>query len=54
MFTYTIDKIDDDCWDLFVSEDEGYTWEYYYTYDTQVQAQDDADCWIMSMEGTND
>ncbi len=29
---YTIDKIDDDCYDLFVSEDDGYTWDFYNWY----------------------
>jgi hypothetical protein len=31
---------------LYVSDDEGYTWEYYYSYETYVQAEDDALCWV--------
>jgi hypothetical protein len=46
MFTYTIDKIAEDLYDLYVSDDDGYTWEYYYSYETHVQAEDDALCWV--------
>jgi len=46
MFAYTIDKIAEDLYDLYVSEDDGYTWEYYYSYETHVQAEDDAECWL--------
>jgi uncharacterized protein YbcC (UPF0753/DUF2309 family) len=41
--TYMIEKIDNDCYDLYVSDDDGYTWEYYYTYASYEQAQDDAE-----------
>lgn len=41
--TYTIERIADDCYDLYVSDDDGYTWEYYYTYVSYVEAQDDAE-----------
>ncbi len=32
--TYSIEKIDDDCYDLYVSDDDGYTWEFYNWYDS--------------------
>jgi hypothetical protein len=41
--TYTIDKIDNDCYDVYVSEDDGYTWEYFDTYTSYDEARDDAE-----------
>jgi hypothetical protein len=35
---YTVDRIADDCHDLYVSEDDGYTWEYFGTYEREVDA----------------
>ena len=31
---YHVDRIDDDCFDLYVSDDGGYTWEFYNWYDS--------------------
>ena len=38
VFTYDIDEINDDCYDLYVSDDGGYTWEYYDAYSTLAEA----------------
>ncbi len=46
MFTYTIDKIAEDCYDLYVSDDDGYTWEYYSSYESENMAREDATAWI--------
>ena len=35
---YAVDSIAEDCHDLFVSEDDGLTWEYYGTYKYAVDA----------------
>lgn len=48
MFTYTIDKIDDEIYDLYVSDDEGYTWEFYACYETREAAESQALCWIQT------
>jgi hypothetical protein len=40
---YTVDRIADDCHDLYVSEDDGYTWEYYGTYEHDVDARLDGE-----------
>ena len=34
-FCYQIDRIAEDCWDVYVSDDAGYTWEYYGTYERE-------------------
>jgi len=39
MFTYTIDKIAEDCYDLYVSE-------YYSSYESENMAREDATAWI--------
>lgn len=38
MFMFTVDPIDDDCFDLYLSDDDGYTWEFYNWYDSFVLA----------------
>lgn len=35
---YAVDRIADDWHDLYVSEDDGYTWEYFGTYECEVDA----------------
>lgn len=39
---FVIDRVADDCWDVYVSEDDGYTWEYYESYDSEATAREDA------------
>lgn len=41
--TYTIEQIAEDCFDLYVSEDGGYTWDFFDSYVTYDQARDDAE-----------
>ena len=36
--SYIVDRVDDDCWDLYVSEDYGYTWEFYNWYSSEELA----------------
>lgn len=43
MNTYTIEQIAEDCYDVYVSDDDGYTWEYYATYETYEWAVEDAE-----------
>ena len=43
MNTYTIEQIAEDCYDLYVSDDDGYTWEFFDSYVTYDQAWDDAE-----------
>lgn len=43
MNAYTIDKISEDCYDVYVSEDSGYTWEYYATYEDLRWAEAEAE-----------
>jgi hypothetical protein len=43
MFAYTIDMIAEDCYDLYVSDDDGYTWEYYSSYECENAAREDAE-----------
>jgi hypothetical protein len=38
LFTYDINDISNDCYDLYVSDDGGYTWEYYSSYGTRAEA----------------
>jgi hypothetical protein len=33
--SYVVDRIADDAYDLYVSADDGYTWEYYATYERE-------------------
>lgn len=42
MFRFVVDRMADDCWDVFVSEDDGYTWEYYESYASEAEAREDA------------
>jgi Neuraminidase (sialidase) len=37
-YTYTIDTIGTNGYDVYVSDDGGYTWEYYESYPTLIQA----------------
>ena len=46
MNAYTIDRIAEDCWDVYVSDDDGYTWEYYGTYEREDWAREDAEAAI--------
>lgn len=48
MFTYTIDKIAEDLYDLYVSDDDGYTWEYYHSYESHEYAEQDALAWVQA------
>ena len=34
-FVYDIMTIAEDCFDLYVSDDAGYTWEYYGSYERE-------------------
>ena len=43
MFAYTIDMIAEDLYDLYVSDDDGYTWEYYSSYECESAAREDAE-----------
>jgi len=47
MNAYTIDKIAEDCYDVYVSEDDGYTWEYYATYTSESEAVEEAEAVIV-------
>jgi hypothetical protein len=47
MNTYTIDEISEDCYDLYVSDDDGYTWEYFATYTAYIDAVEDAEAVMM-------
>lgn len=49
--TYMIDQIDVDCFDLYVSDDGGYTWEYYATYDDEKMAKEDGKCLVLLAGG---
>ena len=42
MFTFIIDTIAEDLYDLYVSDDDGYTWEYYSSYESEAAALEDA------------
>lgn len=53
MDCYTIDKIADDCYDLYVSEDDGYTWEYYASYVYEADARKDGE-WACSEAAEKD
>jgi hypothetical protein len=53
MNTYTIDVIDDDCFDLYVSDDDGYTWEYYATYEDYATAVNEGEAAVMIGVDTN-
>jgi hypothetical protein len=37
--SYVVDMVDTDCFDLYVSEDDGYTWEFYNWYSSQSLAE---------------
>jgi hypothetical protein len=47
MFAYTIEKIADDCWDLYVSDDDGFTWQYFASYVYELDARTDGE-WACS------
>jgi len=44
---YTIDEISEDCYDLYVSDDDGYTWEYYATYEDYATAVNEGEVAMM-------
>ncbi len=37
--SYVVDRVDEACFDLYVSEDDGYTWEFYNWYSSQSLAE---------------
>lgn len=37
-FCYTVDRMANDCYDLYTSDDDGYTWDYYGSYETAEAA----------------
>lgn len=45
--TYTVEKIDVDVFDVFVSDDGGYTWEYYASYDNEAVAREEGEAAVM-------
>ena len=53
-FTYEVDRIADDCWDVYVSDDAGYTWEYYGTYERYDWALDDAEAAVAAARNRKD
>ena len=44
---YTIDEIDAGWYDLYVSDDDGYTWEYYGMYNNREWAVEDGEAAIL-------
>ena len=32
-FTFHVDEIAEDCYDLYLSDDDGYTWEFYGSFE---------------------
>ena len=53
-FCYQIDRIAEDCWDVYVSDDAGYTWEYYGSYERYDWALDDAEAAVLTAIGRKD
>lgn len=53
-YVYVIDCIADDCFDVYVSDDGGYTWEYYGSYERYDWAQDDAEAAVLTAIGRKD
>lgn len=49
--TYMIDQVDIDCFDLYVSDDGGYTWEHYATYDEYNAAKEDGKSLVLLAGG---
>jgi len=49
-FVYNIDEIAEDCYDLYVSDDAGYTWEFYGTYEHKDWAIEDGEAAIRYAE----
>lgn len=45
-FVYNIDTIAEDCYDLYVSDDAGYTWEFYGSYERKDWAVEDGEAAI--------
>ena len=39
-FVYHVDEIAEDCYDLYVSDDGGYTWEFYGTCENRHEAHE--------------
>lgn len=44
-FCYDVDRIAEDCFDGYISDDGGYTWEYFSTYINEHEAIDDLAHW---------
>lgn len=53
-FCYDIVTIAEDCFDVYVSDDEGYTWEFYGTYERYDWALDDAEAAILAATNRKD
>ena len=49
-FVYDIATIAEDCYDLYVSDDAGYTWEFYGTYERKDWAIEDGEAAIRYAE----
>lgn len=49
-FCYEIVEIDAGCYDLYVSDDDGYTWEYYGMYTSREWAVEDGEAAILYAE----
>lgn len=45
-FVYNVDTIAEDCYDLYVSDDAGYTWEFYGSYERKDWAIEDGEALI--------
>jgi hypothetical protein len=45
--TYMVSQIDVDCFDVFVSDDGGYTWEYYNSYESNELAEEEGKTAVM-------
>lgn len=44
---YDIARIADDCFDVYMSDDGGYTWEYYATYEREDWAVEEAEAALL-------
>ena len=49
-FTYHIDEIAEDCYDLYVSDDAGYTWEFYGSFERKDWAVETGEAAIWKAE----
>lgn len=49
-FVYNIDEIAEDCYDLYLSDDAGYTWEYYGAFENRHVAEETGEALIWKAE----